>query len=182
MSKFDLRPAVPNYKCSNGSGRDAERIFREECERRGIFYGKVGEENDIGIDVITYCIDEQGKKIYKNVQITIASKQTHPKTYLVNKKIKDIRSDIDIVAIYVPYKSTQPEQANINTGKVGDHGFWFLIPIEVYTHPDMYKNYCNTVEVWAFNAEKRFKPPIDRCLNQWCFLTREDMPAPEYFF
>ena len=126
MSKFDLRPAVANYKCSNGSGRDAERIFREECERRGIFYGKVGEENDIGIDVITYCIDEQGKKIYKNVQITIASKQTHPKTYLVNKKIRDIRSDIDIIAIYVPYKSTQPEQANINTGEVGDHGFWFL--------------------------------------------------------
>jgi len=176
-AKAQLRPAIQNYQCSNGSGAEAELDFDRQCTDRGMF--SMGSNNDIGIDRVIYFVDDKGKRVYKNVQITIGSENKNNGLYCINKPIERIRSDIDIVAIYIRHYSDRP---NINTGKQGLQGTWLFVPIEVYCDERMFDNYYNTTNVFHVDINKKLLPPLDKALEAWYLLTRKKSVNAESFF
>ena len=136
MSKYDRRPAEQNRKVGNGSGSAAEEAFDVECVKRGLHSFRTA--NDVGIDRVVYVTDESGNRTYKNVQITVATPMTGARNLtnmIVQKPISKLREDVDIVAICIPIDD---EERNINTGKMGTHNMWLLIPADVYCDERMY--------------------------------------------
>ena len=176
------RPAKPNYRCSTGSGNIAEEKFYKMATDAGYYCMQDPKGNDNGIDCITMAVLEDGTQVYKNIQITIASHQKRTKTsFNVNKKISNIREEIDIVAILIEYKAPD-DKPNVNTLKTGDHDIWLLIPADIYEHPMMYENYKPTYGCWGVNPRKPFAPPLNHACDAWQFLRLKNTPKAEFFF
>lgn len=183
MSTTTRRPALANRICATGTGKLAERIFSEECGKRGIYC--TNQDNDDGIDFITYfpAVDEEtGEtiRVYKNVQVTAATLQSNGCGYTVSKKISHLREDIDVVALFVRHDSG--DSVNVNTGKSGVQDCWFLIPADIYCCPKMFHNYVNTRTSWFLNMNKHLKPPLDKSLEAWHILKNDIEYDDEYYF
>ncbi len=174
--KTTARPATPNKQNSTGSGKRAQMKFYKQCTERGIFCMSDQEDNDIGIDFMTYCPESGARQI---VQVTKATRKT-PNSYNINKGICDVREDVDIVAILVEHDQ---EESNVNTGKSGEQDMWFLVPFEVYRDERMWENYnVRTLEkTWNLNVKKRLKPPMDKALDAWYTLSRKNIKVSSFF-
>ena len=161
------RPAEPNKKKGNGSGKRAEILFDEECINRGIHSFEA--TNDVGIDRIVYHIDNKGNRVYKNVQVTIGSINASGNCFQVNKPISRLREDIDLVAICLPVTD---EERNINSGRMGKHNMWLLIPAEVYCDDRMFAYYMTDKNGWYIEYKEHLKPPLDKALEAWWLFSR----------
>ena len=115
---IERRKAVPNSKNGGQGGKRAEITFDEECVKRG--YHSFEATNDKGIDRIVMFNGENGERIYKTVQITVATPQIRPTkndperatSATIAKPASNIREDVDLVAIGVPWTS---EERSINS-------------------------------------------------------------------
>lgn len=167
------RPAAPNSRQGGQGGKRAEITFDEECIKRG--YHSFEATNDKGIDRIVMFNGENGERIYKTVQITVASpymngNQKKPTSATVAKPASNIREDVDLVAVGVPWTS---EERSINSGKMGNHVMWLLIPAEVYCDYRMFKYYNTVGNTWSLPFVKKFKPPLDKAFDAWYLFTRK---------
>lgn len=165
------REAQANSKQGGQGGKRAEITFDEECIKRG--YHSFEATNDKGIDRIVMFNGESGERIYKTVQITVASPQIKdgrkPTNSTVAKPATNIRKDVDLVAVGVPWNS---EERSINSGKMGNHVMWLLIPADVYCDDRMFKYYNTIGSCWSLPFVAKFKPPLDKAFDAWYLFTR----------
>ncbi len=172
---IERRKAVANSKNGGQGGKRAEITFDEECVKRG--YHSFEATNDKGIDRIVMFNGENGEKIFKTVQITVATPQIRPTkndperstSATIAKPASNIREDVDLVAIGVPWTS---EERSINSGKMGNHVMWLLIPADVYCDDRMFKYYNTTGDTWNLPFVKKFRPPLDKAYDAWYLFTR----------
>ena len=173
---IERRPAEENCKNGGQGGKRAEMNFDEECIRRG--FHSFEATNDKGIDRIVMFNDENGERIFKTVQITVATPQIRPTkkdperatTASIAKPATNIREDVDLVAIAVPWNS---EERSINSGKMGHHMMWLLIPADVYCDDRMFDYYNTTASCWSLPFVKKFRPPLDKAYDAWYLFTRK---------
>ena len=170
---------------SQGTGNKSESLFDEHVYNLG--HEVYLPQADRGIDRVV--VTRNGCR--KTVQITAASPQAsylQPKgskqtqRYQVNKSIKRIREDVDILAIYVEHDElievNLPTIGKVNIPKsqiTGDcpHS-WFLLPKEAVIHSKACNFYKFKSSVWCFRMDK-LKQPLLAARENWDLLQRKSM-------
>ena len=181
-----LRPFPTNLgrTGSQGTGNYAEAIFIEQCESLG--HEIYEPRSDRGIDFVVVT----GNGCRKTVQVTAASPHhTQPNGYNVNKPISRIRTDVDILAIFVDYD----ELMTVNLPLIGEVKFtksqitgesknaWFLLPKQAMIHPNACDYYCFKTSCWYLRMDK-LKQPLIAARENWGLLTRKSMTGIEKQF
>ena len=176
-------PEDLSHSGSNGTGNKAEALF-------DVHLANLGHEgytpiSDRGIDRVV--VTRNGCR--KTVQITAASaesKYNQPKGALqnlrfkVNKSIKRIREDVDILAIYVDHDELievdLPTIGKVNIPKSQITGelphTWFLLPKEAVVHKKACDYYHFKTSVWCFRMDK-LKQPLLAARENWELLQRK---------
>ena len=90
--------------------------------------------------------------------------------FIVTLGVILMRQDVDLVAVGVPWTS---EERSVNSGKMGNHVMWLLIPAEVYCDYRMFKHYNTVGNTWSLPFVKKFKPPLDKAFDAWYLFTRK---------
>ena len=168
-----------------GTGNKAELMFFEEAEAHGFEVMSPAYGSDTGIDfqVTSETSSDPNKRRTYNVQVTsctennkaVYGKGTSP-SWQVNKGIKDIRDDIDIIAILI-HNYDSGEEKNINTGVARKQDIWFIIPRKVFGDPRMWENYGRKTykRVWFINIKKALLPPLDMAREAWALFRRPNI-------
>ena len=170
---------------SQGTANKSESLFDEHVYNLG--HEVYLPQADRGIDRVV--VTRNGCR--KTVQITAASPQAsylQPKgakqtqRYQVNKSIKRIREDVDILAIYVDHDElievNLPTIGKVNIPKSQITGesphTWFLLPKEALIHSKACDFYKFKSKVWYFRMDK-LQQPLLAGLENWDLLQRKSM-------
>tara|TARA_B100000700_G_scaffold198426_1_gene218265 strand:+ start:179 stop:805 length:627 start_codon:yes stop_codon:yes gene_type:complete len=170
---------------SNATGKKSESLFDDHVYNLG--HEVYLPQADRGIDRVV--VTRNGCR--KTVQITAAGamvESVQPKgarqtqRYQVNKSIKRIREDVDILAIYVDHDElvevSLPTIGKVNIPKsqiTGDCPHtWFLLPKEAVIHRKACNFYKFKSSVWSFRMDK-LKQPLLAARENWDLLQRKSM-------
>lgn len=162
---------------SMGTGEKSESLFDEHIYNLG--HEIYLPQADRGIDRVV--VTRNGCR--KTVQITAASR--HPDCddgFNVNKSIKRIREDVDILAIYVDHDElievNLPTIGKVNIPKSQITGesphTWFLLPKQAVVHKKACSYYNFKSTCWYFNITK-LKQPLLAARENWDLLQRKSM-------
>lgn len=170
---------------SMGTGNKSEALFDKHVEKLG--HEIYVPQADRGIDRVV--VTRNGCR--KTVQVTAAGAQPkylQPKgvsqdvRYQVNKSIKRIREDVDILAIYVDHDELiEVDLPTIGKVKIRKSQItgesphtWFLLPKEAVIHSKACSYYKFKSKVWYFRMD-RLKQPLEAALENWELLQRKSM-------
>ena len=170
---------------SLGTANKSESLFDEHVYNLG--HEIYIPQADRGIDRVV--VTRNGCR--KTVQITAATAMPEsqqpkgslqPQRYQVNKSIKRIREDVDILAIYVDHDELM--EVNLPTiGKVSipksqitgeSPHVWFLLPKEALIHNKACDFYRFKSNCWYFRMDK-LRQPLLAGLENWDLLQRKSM-------
>ena len=170
-------PVDLSHSGSEGTGRRSEALFDEHVYNLG--HEVYVPKSDRGIDRVV--VTRNGCR--KTVQITAASTVKNCETgFNVNKSIKRIREDVDILAIYVDHD----ELIEVNLPTIGQISIpksqitgesshaWFLLPKEAVVHKKACNYYNFKSTCWYFNISK-LKQPLLAARENWALLERKSM-------
>ena len=162
----------------NGTASKSESLFDQHVYNLG--HEVYLPSADRGIDRVV--VTRNGCR--KTVQITAAGtkKFANKDGYYVNKSIKRIREDVDILAIYVDHDElievNLPTIGKVNIPKSQITGetphTWFLLPKEAVVHKKACNYYKFKSAVWYFNISK-LKQPLLAARENWDLLQRKSM-------
>jgi len=164
---------------ANGTADKSETLFDEHVYNLG--HEVYIPQADRGIDRVV--VTRNGCR--KTVQITAANQKRHIAGgvgYQVNKSIKRIREDVDILAIYVDHDElievNLPTIGKVNIPKSQITGetphTWFLLPKEAVVHKKACNYYKFKTTTWYFNISK-LKQPLLAARENWALLERKSM-------
>tara|TARA_B100000287_G_scaffold429297_1_gene482331 strand:+ start:577 stop:1203 length:627 start_codon:yes stop_codon:yes gene_type:complete len=170
---------------SLGTANKSESLFDEHVYNLG--HEIYIPQADRGIDRVV--VTRNGCR--KTVQVTAAGampKKLQPKgvsqsvLYQVNKSIKRIREDVDILAIYADHDELMevnlPTIGKVNIPKSQITGesphVWFLLPKEVLIHNEACDFYKFKSNCWYFRMDK-LRQPLLAGLENWDLLQRKSM-------
>ena len=187
-----LRPFPSNLGRSGsvGTGKQSESIFIHRCEALG--HEVYEPRADRGIDFVVVT----GNGCRKTVQVTAASigtnqpkNATQNQNYVVNKSISRLRTDVDILAIFVDHDDLLT--VNLPTiGEVkipqsqitGESAYsWFLLPKEAMIHAKAHWFYNFQATCWNIRMDK-LKQPLIAARECWELLSRKSMTGIEKQF
>ena len=187
-----LRPFPSNLGRSGsmGTGKRSEAIFIQQCETLG--HEVYEPRADRGIDFVVVT----GNGCRKTLQVTAASTGTiQPKNaiqnqnYVVNKSISRLRSDVDILAIFVDHD----ELLTVNLPSIGEVSIpksqitgesaysWFLLPKQAMIHARAHWFYNFESTCWNLRMDK-LKQPLIAARECWELLSRKSMTGIEEQF
>ena len=163
---------------SMGTGNKSEALFDAHVEKLG--HEIYIPQADRGIDRVV--VTRNGCR--KTVQITAAGCQ-HLRSkngFQVNKSIKRIREDVDILAICADHDElievNLPTIGKVNIPKSQITGesphTWFLLPKEAVVHKKACSYYNFKASNWYFNISK-LKQPLLAARENWALLERKSM-------
>jgi hypothetical protein len=181
-----LKPFPTNLSRSgsHGTGKQSEAIFIKQCESLG--HEVYEPRSDRGIDFVIVT----GNGCRKTIQVTAASPHPDsPNGFVVNKSISRIRTDVDILAIFVDHD----ELITVNLPLIGevqipkshitgdDSHSWFLVPKQAVIHDNASKYYKFKSRVWYLRMDK-LKQPLIAARENWGLLERKSMTGIEEQF
>ena len=181
-----FKPAILGSRSrSLGTGGKAELLFFEKAEDHGYEVMSPAYGSDTGVDfhVTSKTSSDPQNRIVYNVQVTSCSENNKAQygggtgpSWQVNKGSKQIRDDIDIVAILI-HNYDSGKEKNINTGIAGRQDIWFLIPRKVFGDPRMWDNYDIKPfkDIWYMNIKEGLRPPLDMAREAWALFRRPNI-------